>query len=292
MPPVDHRAAGAAGAFELLAQFLQERRVPRKAVDHRDGFPAAAFLSPCAASRRCGRESDPRPSGCTDSSLPASRSADRSCRRRWNRRGARSLDWSCLRYAASIDGTACSLPERILEAGRARARPRGHQPDFLAARPADLPPRHRRVRHEIPGVHDRPVLPGRQPAAGRGGRRRVRLARGEEFPGLLHQRHHAAAGRPDLLRRHPALAGAAVLGLRGPAERRDARQAAEGADRRREADLRLDQRAVHVARRHHLRRHLRVQRALDHRAGVFPHRAAARRPQLGAEPEDQDDSRK
>ena len=82
------------------------------------------------------------------------------------------------------------------------------------------------------------VLPRRQPAARRGGRRRLRLARRQELPGLLHQRHHAAAGRAALLRRHPPLARAALLGVRGSAQRRDARPAAEGAHRRREADLR------------------------------------------------------
>ena len=82
------------------------------------------------------------------------------------------------------------------------------------------------------------VLPRRQPAARRGGRRRVRLARRQELPGLLRQRHHAAARRAALLRRHPPLARAALLGVRGPAQRRDARQAAEGAHRRREADRR------------------------------------------------------
>ena len=94
----------------------------------------------------------------------------------------------------------------------------------------------------------------------RGGRRRVRVARREELPGLLHQRHHAAARRAALLGRHPALARAAVLGVRGSAQRRDARPAAEGAHRRREADRDVDQRPVHVARRHHLRDGLRVQR--------------------------------
>ena len=67
-----------------------------------------------------------------------------------------------------------------------------------------------------------------------------------------------------------------VLGLRGSAQRRDARPAAESPHRRREAHLDLDQRAVHVARRHHLRDDLRVQRPLADRAGVFPDRPAAR----------------
>ena len=51
----------------------------------------------------------------------------------------------------------------------------------------------------------------------------------------------------------------------------------------------VDQRPVHVARRHHLRDGLRLQRALADRAGLFPDRAAARRPQLGAEPPHQAD---
>ena len=36
----------------------------------------------------------------------------------------------------------------------------------------------------------------RQPAAGRRDGRRICLTRGEELPGLLHQCHHAASGRP------------------------------------------------------------------------------------------------
>ena len=123
----------------------------------------------------------------------------------------------------------------------------------------------------------------------RGGRRRVRLARGQELPGLLHQRHHAAARRAAVLGRHPALARAAVFGVRGPAQRRNARPAAEGAHRRREADRDLDQRAVHLAGRHRLRDDLRLQRALDDRAGLLPDGADPRRAQLGAEPADQAD---
>src|SRR5262249_53218567 len=57
-------------------------------------------------------------------------------------------------------------------------------------------PRHRPVRDPVPGIHDRRVLPRRQPAARRGRRRRVRLARREERPGLFHQRHHAAREEP------------------------------------------------------------------------------------------------
>ena len=41
---VEDGAAGAAGAFELLRQFFQERGVPRQAVDDGDGLAAATFL--------------------------------------------------------------------------------------------------------------------------------------------------------------------------------------------------------------------------------------------------------
>ena len=42
-------------------------------------------------------------------------------------------------------------------------------------------------------------------------------------------------GRAALLRRHPAFAGAALLGVRGSAQRRNAGTSTEGADRRRAA---------------------------------------------------------
>ena len=132
------------------------------------------------------------------------------------------------------------------------------QPGLLAARSADLPARHRRVRHPLPGIFDRRILPRRQPAARRGGRRRLRLAGRQELPGLRHQPHHPAARRAAVRGRHPAFARSALLDVRGPAERRNARQAAEGQDRRRTADRRVDQRAVHVAGRRHLRDGLRV----------------------------------
>ena len=45
-------------------------------------------------------------------------------------------------------------------------------------------------------------------------------------------------GRAALRGRHPAFAGAALLGVRGSAQRRNARQAAEGPDRRRTPDRR------------------------------------------------------
>ena len=139
-------------------------------------------------------------------------------------------------------------------------------------------------------LHDPRILPRRHHAArGRGGRG-VRLARGQELPGLLHQPDHTASGRRALLRRHPPFARAAVLGVRGSAQRRNTRQAAEGAVGRRAPDLGVDQRPVHVARRHHLRDGLRLHGALAHRAGVPADRAGAGHHQLGAEQADQDDS--
>ena len=149
--------------------------------------------------------------------------------------------------------------------------------------------RYRRVRNPLPGIFDRRVLPRRQPAARRGGRRRLRLARRQELSGLRHQSHHPATRRAALRRRHPAFARSALLDVRGPAERGNARQAAEGPDRRRAPDSRLDQRAVHVAGRRHFRDGVRVHRALADRAGLFRDRPAARHPQLGAEPQDQGD---
>ena len=133
------------------------------------------------------------------------------------------------------------------------------------------------------------VLLGRAGSARRGRGRRVRLARGQELPGLLHQRRHAAAGRAPLQRRHPALARPAVPGVRGPAQRRDAGQAAEGADGRRAPRADVHQRVVHHAGRHPLRDGVRLQRPLDHRARLPVHRAAARDPQFRAEPAHQGD---
>ena len=127
-------------------------------------------------------------------------------------------------------------------------------------------------------------------AARRRGGCGVRLARGEKLPGLLHQPDHAAPWRRALLRRHPPFARAAVLGVRRSAQRRDARQAAEGAVGRRAPYLGVDQRPLHVARRHHLRDGLRLHGALAHRAGVPADRAGAGHHQLGAEQADQDDS--
>src|SRR6185295_17501795 len=82
------------------------------------------------------------------------------------------------------DEAALRLSERVLAAGRARARAGGDQPDLLAPRSADLPPRHRRLRDEIPGVLDPAVLSRREPAARRGRGGRLHLARREELPGL------------------------------------------------------------------------------------------------------------
>ncbi len=186
-------------------------------------------------------------------------------------------------------GAALCLPQAVQVTDSAGAGPGDHQPGLLAAGPADFPPRYRRVRNPLPGIFDRRVLPRRQPAARRGGRRRLRLARRQELSGLRHQSHHPATRRAALRRRHPAFARSALLDVRGPAERGNARQAAEGPDRRRAPDSRLDQRAVHVAGRRHLRDGVRVHRALADRAGLFRDRPAARHPQLGAEPQDQGD---
>ena len=62
------------------------------------------------------------------------------------------------------------VSEAALAPGGAGAGAGRHQPDLLAARPADLPLRHRRVRDAVLRVHHRRVLPRRQPAAGGGGR--------------------------------------------------------------------------------------------------------------------------
>ena len=56
----------------------------------------------------------------------------------------------------------------------------------------------------------------------------------------------------------------------------------------RAADLGVDQRPVHVARRDRLRDDLRLERPLADCADLLPDRAGARHPQLGAEQEDQD----
>ena len=111
------------------------------------------------------------------------------------------------------------------------------QPGLLAPRSADLPPRHRRVRHPLqastpPAQFFRGVSLLLAAAVGVAFVSR----RGQELPGLLRQRRHPAAGRAALLGRRPPLPGAPLLAVRGPAERRDPRQAPEGAHRRREAD--------------------------------------------------------
>ena len=48
-----------------------------------------------------------------------------------------------------------ALSARLPEARRRGAAAGRHQPDLLAARPADLPARHRRVRDALPGIHAR-----------------------------------------------------------------------------------------------------------------------------------------
>ena len=168
------------------------------------------------------------------------------------------------------------VPPPLLEARPPRPAPGDGQPGLLAARPADLPPRHRRVRDALRPVLDRPVPARGHPAAPGRGRRRLRVPRGEELPGLLRQRGHPAARRAALLGRDPALARPALPALRGPAERGDPRQAPEGAHGRREARLGRHQRRLPDAGRRRLRRRLRLQRALADRARVLRHGAAAR----------------
>src|SRR5207245_10544291 len=100
---------------------------------------------------------------------------------------------------------ALVVPAAVLGPGGAGPGAGGREPGLLAARPADLPPRDRQVRHAVPGVHDGRVLPRRGPApAGLGGRC-LSVARGQELPGLLHQRHHAADGRGAVTGRHTPL---------------------------------------------------------------------------------------
>ena len=186
---------------------------------------------------------------------------------------------------------ALLVPAQLLAAHRARARSRHDQPGLLAARSADLPVRHRQLRDAVRRVHDRASSSAasrccsRPRSAWRSSRAWRRTSRTTTSTSIT-QRLGAAA----LLRRHPPFARAALLGVRGSAQRRNARQAAEGAVRRRAAHLGVDQRAVHVARRHHLRDGLRVHGALADRAGVPADGAGARHHQLGAEQADQDDS--
>ncbi len=92
------------------------------------------------------------------------------------------------------------------------------------------------------------------------------------FVNVITQRMGAAA----LCGRRAPLAGAALSGVRGSTERRDAGQAAEGPIGCGTPDFRVDQHRVHLARRHHLRHDLRVHGSLDHRARLFHDGAAAR----------------
>ena len=121
------------------------------------------------------------------------------------------------------------------------------------------------------------------------GRRRVRVADREELPGLFPQRHHPARRRAAVRRRRSPFAVRPLRRLRGSAERRDARQAAEGARRRREVHQRVRERGLRDRHRHHLRDGVLVPHSLGDRAGVLPDRAAARHPQLVHEPARQDD---
>ena len=107
-----------------------------------------------------------------------------------------------------------------------------------------------------------------------GGRGRgVRVASREELPGLLHQRHHAAARRAALLDgiRHSLELPYSVFEDQRSGETLGKLQKVRTDVEKLIADR--HQRAVHVARRDHLRDDLRVQRPLGDRAGVLPDRA-------------------
>src|SRR6266576_2870518 len=188
----------------------------------------------------------------------------------------------------SVRGSSLLLSQQIPRADPARAGAGGDQPGFLAARSAHLPSRHRRLRDAIPRVPDFGVHQRRRHPPPHGDGCRFRLARRQEFPGLLRQHHRPASGRRDVFGRHQALARAAVLRLRGSAQRRDTWQAPESSLRRREVHLALHQPDLHHSGRRRLRSHLRVFGALGHRAGVSGDGAAARHAQLGVEWADQE----
>src|ERR1017187_1749952 len=86
---------------------------------------------------------------------------------------------------------------------------------------------------------------------------------------------------------HTPLAGTALHALRRPALRRDSGQIAEGANRRGEADQHGGQPGLHHADRPGIRDRLRLPSALVGGAGLPADRAAARRVEQGAEPQDQ-----
>ena len=126
---------------------------------------------------------------------------------------------------------------------------------------------------------------------GDGRRRRVRLPRRKELPGLLRQRRHATARRAALLRRHSSFA------VRCPsrssrisaAARRSASCKRSAADTEKFISAFVNI-VFTIARRRDLRHDLRLQRPLVDRPRVPAHHSAARRPQLRAEQTNQDDS--
>lgn len=168
------------------------------------------------------------------------------------------------------------LPQAPPRADGPGARARRHQPDLLAARSADPALLDRHLRDALRGVHARRVLPRRWRPARRRHRRRLRLARRQELPGLLHQRGQPAGGRAHVRRRGAPRPRGPLPRLRGSAQRRDPGPPAEGARRRREAAHRHHQHAVHLAGRRAVRADLRRHRPLADRAGL-PRRLPRRR---------------
>ena len=188
---------------------------------------------------------------------------------------------------------ALRLPAALLGPGGAGARAGHHQPGLLAARSADLPPRDRRVRHALPGVHDRRSSSAASAccsaprSASRSSRASPRTSRttsstSSRSGSARSSTPTASATRSSCPTRCSRTSGAA----RRSASCRRCAPTSRSSSR---PSINV---AVHVARRHRLRDDLRVQRALADRAGLLPDRAAPRRAQLGAEPQDQDRSRR
>ena len=164
------------------------------------------------------------------------------------------------------DAASGLVPAPTHEARHSRVGPGSRQPDLLPARSGHLPLHRRSLRHALPRVQRSGVFARSGTAAGRGRGRGLCLARGEELPGLLHQRHHATRRRGALFRRDRALARPALRDTRGPAQRRDARTPAEGAGRRREARAGADQHRLPGGGRRVVRDGLCLVGALAHRA--------------------------
>src|ERR1700682_63532 len=165
-------------------------------------------------------------------------------------------------------------------ADSARSGAAGNDPGLLAPGSAHLPSRHRRLRDPIPRIPDIAVHHRRRQAASHGDGSRVRLKSRQELPGLFWQRHRPARGRRDVLGWNPAFAGAAVLGLRGSAQRRDAGQAPEGALGCRKVHLAVHKSDLHHTRRRPVRNRVRLARLLAAGPRVSLYRSAARSSEL------------